>query len=225
MYDSLNNRRLRDGKEHTINSLNQLLDSGEATYAYDKRGHLVADSHAQYAYDALGRLTSVTHNGERYEYQYDAFNRRIAKMAPNGIERYLYIDQNEIGMVDEQNHIVQLRILGSGKGAEIGAAVALELEGETYIPYHDHAGHLSALVDLTGNKVENYTYTAFGEAQREGTCIPNPWYFSSKRHDPETGWVYFGRRYYDPVTGRWTTPDPLGFADGPNLYAYVPTIP
>ncbi len=81
-----------------------------------------------------------------------------------------------------------MRILGSGKGAEIGAAVALELEGETYIPYHDHAGHVSALVDLkTGNKVENYTYTAFGEAQREGTFIPNPWYFSSKRHDPETG--------------------------------------
>ncbi len=225
VYDSLNNRRVRDGKEHTINSLNQLLDSGEATYTYDKRGHLIADSQAQYAYDALGRLTSVTHNGERYEYQYDAFNRRITKTTPNGIERYLYIDQNEIGMVDEQNSITQLRILGSGKGAEIGAAVALELEGETYIPYHDHAGHLSAFVDLTGNKVENYTYTAFGEAQREGTFIPNPWYFSSKRHDPETGWVYFGRRYYDPVTGRWTTPDPLGFTDGPNLYAYVHNNP
>ncbi len=177
MYDSLNNRRVRDGKEHTVNSLNQLLDSGEGTYTYDKRGHLIADSQAQYTYDALGRLTSVTRNGDRYEYQYDAFNRRIAKMTPNGAERYLYIDQNEIGMVDEQNHIVQLRILGSGKGAEIGAAVALELEGETYIPYHDHAGHVSALVDLkTGNKVENYTYTAFGEAQREGIFIPNPWY-------------------------------------------------
>ncbi len=225
VYDSLNNRRVHDGKEHTINSLNQLLDSGEATYTYDKRGHLVADSHAQYAYDALGKLTSVTRNGERYEYQYDAFNRRIAKTTPHGTERYLYIDQNEIGMVDEQNNIVQLRILGSGKGAEIGASIALELEGETYIPYHDHAGHLSVLVDLTGNKVENYTYTAFGEAQREGTFIPNPWYFSSKRHDPETGWIYFGRRYYDPVTGRWTTPDPLGSADGPNLYAYVHNNP
>ncbi len=226
VYDSLNNRRVRDGKEHTINSLNQLLDSGEATYTYDKRGHLIADSHAQYAYDALGRLTSVIREEKRYEYQYDAFNRRIAKITPHGTERYLYIDQNEIGMVDEQNNIFQLRILGSGKGAEIGASIALELEGETYIPYHDHAGHLSVLVDLkTGDKVENYTYTAFGEAQREGTSIPNPWYFSSKRHDPETGWIYFGRRYYDPVTGRWTTPDPLGFADGPNLYAYVHNNP
>ena len=226
VYDSLSNRRARDGKEHTINSLNQLLDSGEATYNYDKRGHLIADSNAQYTYDALGRLTSLTRDGQRYEYQYDAFNRRMKKVTPQGTERYLYIDQNEIGMVDEQDNIVQLRIFGSGKGAEIGAAIALELEGETYIPYHDHAGHVSVLVDLkTGNKTESYTYTAFGEAQREGTFIPNPWYFSSKRHDSESGWVYFGRRYYDPATGRWTTPDPLGFADGPNLYAYVHNNP
>jgi RHS repeat-associated protein len=49
----------------------------------------------------------------------------------------------------------------------------------------------------------------------------NPWKFSSKRFDPETGFIYFGRRYYDPEIGRLITPDPAGFADGPNLYAYL----
>ena len=47
----------------------------------------------------------------------------------------------------------------------------------------------------------------------------------SKRHDAETGFVYFSRRYYAPTTGRWITPDPLGFADGPNRYAYVHNNP
>jgi len=37
--------------------------------------------------------------------------------------------------------------------------------------------------------------------------------------------VFFGKRYYNPSTGRWTTPDPRGFADGPNLYAYVHNNP
>ena len=37
--------------------------------------------------------------------------------------------------------------------------------------------------------------------------------------------VFFGRRYYEPTTGRFLTPDPLGFADGPNLYAYVHNSP
>jgi hypothetical protein len=37
--------------------------------------------------------------------------------------------------------------------------------------------------------------------------------------------VYFGRRYYAPNIGRWITPDPIGFNDGPNLYAYVHNNP
>ena len=72
---------------------------------------------------------------------------------------------------------------------------------------------------------EGYAYTAFGQEQRYGSPLPNPWHFSSKRLDPESGWIYFGRRYYSPAIGRWTTPDPIGFADGPNLYAYVSNNP
>ncbi len=37
--------------------------------------------------------------------------------------------------------------------------------------------------------------------------------------------MYFGQRYYVPEIGRWITPDPAGFADGPNLYAYVHNQP
>ncbi|WP_195155566.1 RHS repeat-associated core domain-containing protein, partial [Candidatus Protochlamydia phocaeensis] len=72
-------------------------------------------------------------------------------------------------------------------------------------------------------------YTAFGEEtilnangqDIAASQVGNPWRYASKRVDPETGWIYFGRRYYDPEIGRWTTPDPLGFADGPNRYAYL----
>ena len=37
--------------------------------------------------------------------------------------------------------------------------------------------------------------------------------------------MYFGQRWYNPVVGRWTTPDPLGMVDGPNLYAYLNNDP
>ena len=42
--------------------------------------------------------------------------------------------------------------------------------------------------------------------------------------DP-TGLVYYGRRYYTPAFGRWLTPDPAGFTDGMNLYAFVHNDP
>jgi RHS repeat-associated protein len=53
----------------------------------------------------------------------------------------------------------------------------------------------------------------------------NPWQYAGKRVDQETGFSAFGLCYYDPSIGRWLTPDPAGFADGPNLYAYVHNSP
>ena len=101
--------------------------------------------------------------------------------------------------------------------------VALEFNGETFCPIHDPQGNIVALIDTSGNVVESYRYTAFGEKQAADTL--NPWGFASKRFDKETGFVYFGRRYYDPEIGRWTTTNPANYANGPNLYAYVHNRP
>jgi RHS repeat-associated protein len=43
--------------------------------------------------------------------------------------------------------------------------------------------------------------------------------------DKLSKFIAFGMRYYDPSIGRWTTPDPAGFLDGSNLYAYVHNNP
>ena len=59
----------------------------------------------------------------------------------------------------------------------------------------------------------------------EKEAVISPWLFSSKRYDPESGFVYFGRRYYDPATARWITEDPLGREAGPNRYAFVHNNP
>jgi RHS repeat-associated protein len=46
--------------------------------------------------------------------------------------------------------------------------------------------------------------------------------FPGQYHDQETGFSYNYHRYYDPVTARYISPDPLGFAPAPNPHAYVP---
>ncbi|WP_240662795.1 RHS repeat-associated core domain-containing protein [Streptomyces sp. WAC 06738] len=56
---------------------------------------------------------------------------------------------------------------------------------------------------------------------RDATAY-TPLRFPGQYFDPETQLHYNFHRHYDPDTGRYTTPDPLGLAPAPNPYAYVP---
>lgn len=235
--DSINNRILKNDQPYTINALNQLLEQTDCKYIYDLNGNLLKKDQGQivtiYNYDALDRLTSVTVNGHAAStYTYDAFNRRLTKNVDNVVTKFIYHDQNEIGAIVD-NKITELRLLGIGKGAEIGSAVAIELDQKLYVPIHDHNGNIATLLDAAGDVVETYRYSAFGEEQIydalgnqiEKSAVGNNWRYSSKRHDPETSFLYFGSRYYAPEIGRWVTPDPIGYDGGPNLYAYVRNNP
>ena len=93
---------------------------------------------------------------------------------------------------DDQSTIQEFRVLGRGKGSELGATVAVELGGMLFCPINDHRGNIVTLIDVVTLKpFETYRYAAFGEEQRyDGTGAPtdprNPWRFASKRADPET---------------------------------------
>lgn len=219
-YDSLNNRLRKDDEIATVNSLNQIKKFGNSRLVYDLNGNLIKMDNVTFAYDALNRLIEVQTPDNRYRYTYDFENRRLTK----NDEDYLYENQLHIGVYCNHKPIA-LRILGETKSAEIGAAIAIELNHEVFVPLHDHNGNVVTLLNGHGVSTRNYTYTAFGEHVNLDPNDLNPWRFSSKVFDAETGFTYFGRRYYAPSLGRWITPDPTDYDDGPNLYCYVRNRP
>lgn len=226
-FDAQNNRLMKDEAIFTANSLNQ---SSELEYDLDGNPKFLGERSLYY--DALDRLISVEQKDERIRYAYDALHRRLSKKVFVLLENtwtltkeifYLYDGQNEIGSYDKFGNLHELRILGNAPHAEIGASIVMEIQGKIYIPFHDLHGNMSALHSQDG-ALEAYSYTAFGEEQFISS-LKNPWRFSSKRTDEETGLVYYGRRYYSPMHGRFLTPDPLGLAAGSNLYAFVLNAP
>ncbi|MBB5351007.1 RHS repeat-associated protein, partial [Haloferula luteola] len=64
-------------------------------------------------------------------------------------------------------------------------------------------------------------YDAFGNIVVSEGILNSEFGFSTKIRDPYTGLSYYGYRYYDPVTGRWPSRDPIGERGGVNLYGFV----
>ncbi|MBS0622885.1 MAG: RHS repeat-associated core domain-containing protein [Verrucomicrobia bacterium] len=197
-HDSIGNRLADNGRSYEYDGHNQRRND-----SYDLCGRLLQAGPHRCSYDSLDRLTRL----DSRSLAYDAFHRR---------EDLLYDDQVELGDLDH------LRILSHTSSGSIGAMVLVILEDQPYIPLTDHLGSVIGLVNPQGQLCERYLYSAFGIPGEE-SIYDNPWGFCSKRREGEL--FLFGRRYYHPESGRWVSPDPLGHADGPNLYAYCHNNP
>lgn len=248
-YDSLYNRIGHNGRPWEVNPLNQLVKTAEAVFTYDGSGNLIGKRSDRetihYSYDALDRMIRAEYPEQTaLTYSYDSFHRRVEqkvwrwnqgedKWDLQDTERFIYDGFKEIGKIKE-GRIVELRVLGQGLGAEIGAAVAIELNGKLFAPLHDFHGSVSCLIDAeSGEIAECYRYSAYGQETLmdgrgrllEHSIAGNPWRYCSKRVNEQTGLVSFGMRDYSPELGRWMTPDPLFFYDTSNIYAFAKNDP
>ena len=83
-------------------------------------------------------------------------------------------------------------------------------------------GTPAELVAADGTVAGYQQHTLWGGTLWRPGGATTPLRFPGQYHDPETGLHYNQQRYYDPVTGSYLTPDPLGLAPAPNPHAYVP---
>ena len=97
------------------------------------------------------------------------------------------------------------------------------LEEKTRYYHYDALGSVRGLSNQKGKLTAEFDYDAFGNGKNNKKW--NTYRFSSKEFEDHAELYYFGERYYDPEIGRWLTPDPLGFIDGPNKYLYVANNP
>jgi RHS repeat-associated protein len=88
--------------------------------------------------------------------------------------------------------------------------------------YHlDHLGTPQVMTDSEQAVVWQASYAPFGQATMSTEQIDNDLRFPGQYFDQESGLHYNYYRYYDPVTGRYITSDPIGLEGGLNTYAYV----
>jgi len=92
--------------------------------------------------------------------------------------------------------------------------------------HYDGLGSVVALSDSNGDTVQTYEYSVYGQvAAEDPNFLTNPYMFTGRRFDIETGLYYYRARYYNPYVGRFLQTDPVGYGAGINWYLYCRNNP
>jgi RHS repeat-associated protein len=161
---------------------------------------------------------SGTANGTTY-FVHDLFGNVIAELTTAGatVREYIYLPEAEIAPTRQARTQVD-RPVAVIDGVNTATPVTLMV----------HVDHLNRPVRMTNSakaSVWDVVYTPWGAfhsatgAQTLNTRFPGQWF------QLESGLHYNWHRHYDPSLGRYTQPDPLGFVDGPSVYAYAKGSP
>ncbi len=132
------------------------------------------------------------------------------------------IEFDNNGMVEVNN---------THKPAIIDEPISMQIGTGTYYYLFDGLGSVTGLTDSGGNLVATYSYDAFGNILSETGDATlnaiNPYRYTSRVYDKESGLYYYRARYYDANTGRFTQKDPLRteLTEGNNLYVYCGNNP
>jgi len=101
---------------------------------------------------------------------------------------------------------------GAGLSQSPPSAKADAGDEKVYYFLNDHLGSVDVVLDDQGNVVERRDYLPYGAERAQETFSGVPVTalgFTGKERDVETELNYYGARYYDPVTGRFITMDPM----------------
>ncbi len=238
----------------SANSLNQYtaISSQPSAFSYDEDGNMtqyVRPSDGKImnlTWGAENRLLSIEpaipqSGDKKVENVYDGQSRRVRKTVStyNGSwsvtkdEKFLYDGWNLAAAYNPGNNALLrtctfgLDLSGSLQGAGgVGGLLAID-DGAAHAYTFDANGNVSEVLDNSGSVVAHYEYDPFGNTMTVsgGYAAVNVYRFSTKYQDDESGFYYYGHRFYSPELGRWPSRDPIEEQGGENLYGFVANNP
>ncbi|WP_369035036.1 RHS repeat-associated core domain-containing protein [Streptomyces adonidis] len=228
----------RDAEGRVVRSVRRLLNGQKRVRTY--------------TWNSLSQLVGiVTPGGARWHYLYDPTGRRVAKrrVSDDGAvveeTRFTWDGPRLAEQVTPGGHsitwdyapgthlpLTQIDRGPGGPGAR-GGPDGPDAGTRFHAVVTDLSGAPAELISEEGALVWQRRTTLWGlplpgedtagaSSGRSADTVDCPLRFPGQYADAETGWHYNHHRYYDPETGHYATPDPLGLGPASNDTAYVP---
>jgi RHS repeat-associated protein len=227
-YDTVGNRLSSLGvSSYTNNTSNELTSTSAASYTYDNNGNTLTKTDStgttNYSWDFENRLTQVAlpGTGGTVSFKYDPFGRRIEKTTSSTTSIYAYDGDNVIETTNAAGAIISKY----AQGQNIDEPLAESTAGATSFYEQDGLGSVTSLSSSAGALANTYTYDSFGKLTNSSGTLTNPFQYTGRELDSETGLYYYRARYYDSSSGRFLSEDRLRFQGGANFYRYVQNSP
>ena len=226
-----------------------ITSAGTVRYRHDRQGRVIRRQRSRisrkpdvwsYEWDPDDRLSAVTTpDGSTWRYRYDPLGRRISKQhfdRSGTLAEQTTFTWDGAVLAEESSGLpeaVHRRVtwdyrpgtftpLTQSESVPTGDAAAEGAGERFYAIVTDQVGTPAELVAADGTVAGYQQHTLWGGTLWHPAGPATPLRFPGQYYDAETGLHYNQQRYYDPVTGSYLTPDPLGLAPAPNPHAYVP---
>jgi len=157
----------------------------------------------------------------RATFKYDPLGRRIYKSSPSATSVFVYNGQNLIEETNSSGTVVARYEHGTGVDEPLAT---LRSSSTSYYEQDGH-GSITSLTNSSGAAAETYTYDSLGKLTATAGSLINPFQYTGREFDAETGLYYYRARYFDQSAGRFLSEDPIRFNAGSNFYAYVGNNP
>uniref|UniRef100_A0A8C6L8M9 Teneurin-4 n=1 Tax=Nothobranchius furzeri TaxID=105023 RepID=A0A8C6L8M9_NOTFU len=184
---------------------------GDVQYRMDEDGFLKQRGNDYFEYSSAGLLIKVYNKviGWSIKYRYDGLGRRVSSRSSAGHHlQFFYADLSSPTRVTHMYNHSSSEITSLYYDLQ-GHLFAMELSsGDEFYVACDNIGTPLAVFSGSGLMIKQILYTAFGEVYLD----TNPSLqliigYQGGLYEPLSKLVHMGRRDYDVLAGRWTTPN------------------
>lgn len=200
-----------------------LLEHGATSFA-DANGNLQVSNGRWLYYDFENRpVRIVTQDATLLEFAYD-FEGNRTRQAVTVVGQSSRTTTYVGGIYQTSGTDTVKYITASGLRVAM-----LDSSGSTTYFLPDQLGSTNLLVSNSLSQVRATRYMPFGGTYQSSGTVDSSFKFTGQRLDADSDLYYYGARYYDPILGRFLTPDTmvqnLYDPQSLNRYAYVRNNP